>query len=477
MLLRQSLKQNLSQKIDPKIILANTILACSTLELAQAIDRELEENPALERADEDVCGSCSLPREMCSTCPLKAERPAEKETEEFDWQDYYARDGDWPEVVASPEDSEFDPISNACARQTLQDHLMDQLRASARPEQMEAGEYLVGCINESGYLEGSLCEMAAELGCEESFLEEVLGLIQTFDPVGVGARSLQECLLIQLRNLDEETDASRLARVMVERHWADVAARRTSRLARALRVPVQSVEEALRFITRTLTPHPGECFRQPWDDPAEAVDAVRPDVIIRRTLSGYDVEVVTHESQLLSLNARYREAYQKIRNGGARSFSPDERRHIVEYVDRAENFIRSIAQRRKTLRSITLYVAQHQQGYIETGQKSFLRPLTRTRVARALNMHESTVSRATANKWVQLPSEEVVSFDLFFDGSVSVKDLIAEIIASEDPSHPLSDQEIADILQERGLDVARRTVVKYREAMNILSSRQRRLAS
>jgi RNA polymerase sigma-54 factor len=476
-LLRQSLKQNLSQKIDPKIILANTILACSTLELAQAIDRELEENPALERADEDVCGSCNLPPQMCPTCPLKAERPEESETEEFDWQDYYSRDGDWVETVPASDDSEFDPIGNACARKTLHDHLMDQLRASARPDQMEAGEYLVGCINESGYLEGSLEEIAADLGCGVDFLEEVLALIQTFDPVGVGARSLQECLLIQLSNLDEETDASRLARAMVERHWPDVAARRITRLARALRVPVESVEEALRFITRSLTPHPGECFRAPWDDRQESLDAVRPDVIVRRTISGYEVEVVTHESQLLSLNARYREAYQKIRNGAGRSFSEEERRHIVEYVDRAENFIRSIAQRRRTLRTITLYVVQYQQGYVETGQKSFLRPLTRTKVARALKMHESTVSRATANKWVQLPSEEVVSFDLFFDGSMSVKDLIAEIIASEDPANPLSDQEIADILQQRGLEVARRTVVKYREAMNILSSRQRRLAS
>ena len=146
-------------------------------------------------------------------------------------------------------------------------------------------------------------------------------------------------------------------------------------------------------------------------------------------------------------------------------------------MERADAFIRSILQRRKTLKAITRYVVEFQQGYIETGQRPFLRPLTRTQVARSLNMHESTVSRATANKWLQLPSEEVVSYDLFFDSSMGVKDLIEEIVASEDKSHPLSDQEIAEMLQERGLNVARRTVVKYREAQNILSSRRRRAAA
>jgi RNA polymerase sigma-54 factor len=201
---------------------------------------------------------------------------------------------------------------------------------------------------------------------------------------------------------------------------------------------------------------------------------IRPDVIIRRTSNGYEIDVVQGEQYLLAINSHYRKAYQELKNGSAKKFSDDEKKHIVEFVERADLFIRNLNQRRRTLRMITRAIAEYQAGYIETGSKSFIRPLTRTKIARSLKMHESTVSRATASKYVQLPSEEIVPFDFFFDGSVSVKDLIGELIAKEDRSNPLSDQAIAEILQEKGLAVARRTVVKYREAQKILSSRQRR---
>ncbi len=154
--------------------------------------------------------------------------------------------------------------------------------------------------------------------------------------------------------------------------------------------------------------------------------------------------------------------------------SLDEKKHVVEFVERADLFIKNINQRRRTLRQITRAIVDYQQGYLETSSKAFLRPLTRSRIAKALKIHESTVSRATSNKYVQLPSEEVVDFDFFFDNAASTKDLIEELIANEDKNNPLSDQEIAKILKERGMTIARRTVVKYRESMKILSSRQRR---
>ncbi len=478
LLLRQSIRQTFGQKIDPKIILANNILACNTLELSEAIEQELAENPALERPEEDICGSCTMPKELCSACPLNAERPSAAEPDDTEWRDWYASEIETRiDAHDTGGDDDFDPISNMCSQRTVQDYLLEQLRAAATGEQVWLGEYIIGGINETGYLDGDLEEFAASLKVDVQRLEDVLTLIQGFDPPGVGARSLQECLLIQLRNLEEDEEGNALALRMVRDYWADTAARRAKRLAHQLKAPERAVLKALDYIRDNLTPYPGEGFRAPWDTKLDNVQTVQPDIIVRRTVAGYEVDVLMNDYQMVAINSKYREAYAGIRNGGVKDYSDDERRHVVEYVERADTFIRSILQRRKTLRGITKHVVEYQQGYVETSQKVFLRPLTRTQVAKALGIHESTVSRATANKWVQLPSEEVVSFELFFNGSMSVRDVIGEIIASENKARPLSDQEIAEMLQERGMSVARRTVMKYREAQNILSSRQRRRAS
>lgn len=478
MLLRQTLKQTLAQKIDPKLILANSILGCSTLELMDTIEQELADNPALERPEDDICANCSIPRDLCAACPYHdSGSDAAAVQRGDDWTDWYAPDVDLASEISNPDEPDYDRFANVYSEHTLHDHLLDQLRSTAGRDKFEMGEYIIGSINNAGYFEGDLEEMAAELQVDVEQLEAVLAVIQSFDPPGVGARSLQECLILQLASLNEQGEGNELAMRMIRDLWPDTSARKVTRLANQLRVPRKVALATLDFIRDRLRPYPGEGFRAPWDTNPENLQTVEPDVIVRRTVAGYEIEVVVHDYQALSISAKYREAYAGIRNGGAADYSEDERRHIVEYVERADAFIRSILQRRKTLKAITRYVVEFQQGYIETGQRPFLRPLTRTQVARSLNMHESTVSRATANKWLQLPSEEVVSYDLFFDSSMGVKDLIEEIVASEDKSHPLSDQEIAEMLQERGLNVARRTVVKYREAQNILSSRRRRAAA
>lgn len=446
------------------------------MELSEVIDQELAENPALERPDDDLCSSCTLPKELCSDCPQRVKQSKE-EPEPADWRDLYARETASFGEQASLDDPDFDPLENVCSQMTLHDFLRDQLHATVEPELYTLGEYIIGGINPSGYFEGDLEEISMDTATDPEVVQQVLEIIQWFDPPGVGARTLQECLLIQLQTLDERTATVELALRMVRDFWHETSNHKVSRLASQLKASRGEVEEALQFITTSLKPHPGENFRPPWDNSQSSAAPVQPDIIVRRTMAGYEVEVLVSDAQLLAINNTYRSAYSRIRNGGARDYSSNERRHVVEYVERANIFIQSIAQRRKTLRAITKFVLEYQQGYLETGQKSFMRPLTKTQVARALEVHESTVSRATANKWVQLPTEEVVGFDVFFDGATSVRDVIAEIIAGEDKSRPLSDQEIAEMLQERGLTVARRTVMKYREAMNILSSRRRRRAS
>jgi len=469
-LISQSLKQTLQQKIDPKLIMANTILQLSQMELQQVIEQELAENPALELPEDDPCQGCETPKSLCIDCAFR------KQTITSDDVDLSIHEIEQPiDFTGDDEDGENDFISNIEAEVTLQDHLRTQLHGVATAEQFEIGDYLIANIGENGYLECDLEEAAGELQVSTETVEAVLQLIQKLDPPGVGARNLQECLRLQLEQLAEQGQGNEVALAIVRDFWSEMIAGKVGRIARRLKVPLPLVNQALRFIKERLNPYPGNAFRPPWNSKLDNLKStVRPDVIVRRTPAGYEIEVVTTEQFFLAINAQYRQTYNEIKNGGGKRLSEEEKKHIVEFVERADLFIRNINQRRRTLRQITRAIVEYQQGYLETGSRAFLRPLTRTRIARALKMHESTVSRATSNKYVQLPSEEVVSFDFFFDNSVSVKDLIEELISSEDKSDPLSDQAIAEILQQRGLNVARRTVVKYRGSMKILSSRQRR---
>lgn len=470
MLIEQGLRQTLSQKIDPKLIMANNILQLTSLELQQAVEQELAENPALEVPEDDPCENCDQPKTLCIDCPF---HKAAISTDDTDLSIYELEQP--MDFAPDADDAEGDFIANIRAEVTLHDHLTEHLRAALSSNHWKTGEYIISNISDSGYLEVSVEEIAHELGRDIEEVEDVLAVIQTFDPPGVGARDLQECLKLQLERLEEDEKGNPVALAMVRDYWAEMLGGKVGRIARRLRVTAKDVLAAIDFIKRQLNPYPGNAFRPPYQTDAGDVSAtVRPDVIVRRTPAGFEIEVTGHDQYALNINSTYRRMYEEIKNGGASRYSKEDRKHVIEFVERADLFIRNINQRRRTLRQITKAIVEFQQAYLETGQRTYLRPLTRTRIARQLKMHESTVSRATANKYIQLPSEEVVSFDFFFDGSMSVRDLIGELIATEDKSSPLSDQQIAEILKSRGVNVARRTVVKYREAQKILSSRQRR---
>lgn len=466
----QGLRQLQSQRIDPKLIMANNILQLSALELQQTIEQELAENPALEVPEEDPCENCDQPKTMCIDCPFGRQASSEDDI------DLSVYDLEQPvDFAADAEEGEGDFIGNLRAEVTLHEHLTQTLKSLLPAEKQGIGEYIISNINDSGYLEGSVEEFALEMNEDPAEVELVLKTIQSLDPPGIGARNIQECLLIQLQRLEEEGSGNAIALAIVRDYWSEMLGSKIGRIARRLKASAKDVLASIDYVRKQLNPYPANGFRPPYQNESDAsVGTVRPDVIVRKTEAGYEVEVVGHEQYSLVLNSRYRTLYDELRNGKSAKFSKDEKTHISQFVERADLFLKYINERRRTLRLITRAVVEFQQGYIETGAKGFVRPLTRTKVARTLKMHESTVSRATANKYVQLPSEEVLPFDFFFDGSTSIKDMIGAMIASEDKSSPLSDQQIADILTERGYNVARRTVVKYREAQKILSSRQRR---
>ncbi len=422
----------------------------------------LEETPPCQ-------GDCVDP----ASCPFCSQRRLAVHSED-EAREVYEVDHEWiPDGTYDSED-DYDPVGNLEAEVTLQDNLRSLLRAALEARYFPIAEYMVSCLDDNGWLDTDIPNIAAELNVPVDDVQRVLHALQSLDPPGIGARDLRECLLIQLEFLAEEGQGNPLAERMVRNHFQDIVNRRFAKIARGLGVTQEKVKQTILYIRTQLNPYPASQFRPPWVyKPSSSRAAVRPDVIIRRTEFGYDVEITGADPHILGVNPTYLSRYSAIRQGSAR-VAEDERKHVTEYVERAELFIRNINQRRKTLRLITKCIIECQQGFLETGSRAYVRPLTRTRVAEMLKMHESTVSRATANKYVQLPNQEVVPFDLFFNSSLSIKTAIEDIIAHEDPSRPLSDQQIADVLRERGVEVARRTVVKYRESQKLLSSNRRR---
>lgn len=479
MLLQQDQRQTVTQRIDPKIILANSILQLTSAELAQAVEAELLANPAIEAIEDGYCaGDCVDP----ATCPYcsAARKAGEPFSESHDTGDTEV-ELDYSPGPRGPEpDEDFDVVSSLEAEYTLQDHLRALLHAALPAGDHAIGEYLLSSLDERGWLEGATGDIARDLDVCDEDVVRVLHVLQEVDLPGIGARDLRECLLLQLTSLLEDEAEShskpivRLALEFVRDSFDHVSARRYPKLARSAGVSQDEAKRAVDYIGTRLNPFPASQFRTPWSyRPTNSKSSVRPDVVIRRTESGYEIDVLGADASAFGIHPAYREMYDQIKRGVGRH-SENDRRHYTEYVERAELFLRNLNQRRKTLRSITQRIAMVQTGFLETGSRRFLRPLTRTKIARMLSVHESTVSRATANKFVQLPNQEVVRYEVFFNASLSIKDMILEMIRSEDPSSPLSDQQIAHLLADRGYDVARRTVVKYREAEKILSSTHRR---
>jgi len=521
-----SQRQAQVQKLAPHLIQANTLLQCSTTELLQMVEQEQQENPALDRLDDAAeggeagCRLCPGSRiGACAHCPFsrdaytpssRAEADAEAGPSAADGHDLLAACGeDRPEDerLAACADSEmggfgfdeggsgegdFDPLLLARTQATLAEQLLLYLRAtSPTPREAHVAEYLVDCLDERGYLYVDVDEACAVLRVPCRLVTQGIERLQNCDPPGVGARDLRECLLIQLRQLRDEGEGEGgkfdpVALRLVSEQWESLVQRRHEPLPRRLGVTAQQIEAAVQFIRTRLTPNPAAGFRMPWDHRQNGQSkAIRPDVLIRRGGSGFTIEVLGFDHASLQVNPHYRGLYDAIRAGrrggaapraagnGAR-LSPDHQRHVVAYVERANMFLKNLQQRRRTIHKITEALIEYQQGFLETGQRGFLRPLTRTHLAKMVGMHESTISRALLYKFVQLPTQEVAPFDVFFETAVTVKDAIAALIAEETPGLPLSDQAVVDALDARGMTVARRTVVKYREEMRIPASYLRR---
>ena len=450
---RQSLKT--ATKVDPKVVLASQILQLSQPDLVQSIDRELAENPALERIDEPETP-------ITDEEVLRAVAPAELRPK---GTDYEATRG-------LPSDQTTDWVDLTPSNDTLWDHLRAQLEPETPVHLCDLLEYLIGSVNDRGYLTCTVEDAALDCKVSLEDAEETLRRLQACEPPGVGATSLRECLILQLR--DATTDAERMARFMLKSCWEDLVARNSETIQRKYKADPALVEEAFEVIL-SLNPFPGEGYAlHSHLSLSDRTSPALPDLQFTLDEAGWVIEVLGPSPMSLRVSRSYLRRQHQLNT--MRRAPKDEKRHIDEYVGRASLFKEALEQRRRLLGEMGRYLVAKQGGFISTGDYQFLKSLTRSKLAKDLGVHESTISRATNGKFCQLPNGEIVSFEVFFKPALRVQKMIEEILTYENPSNPLSDERIREMLAEKGVHVARRTVNKYRSRTKMLSSRQRRSA-
>jgi RNA polymerase sigma-54 factor len=480
--MKLALRQTQRVVMTPLLQQAIQLLQLSTLELEQVVRKELEENPLLEEVPVDngetpaaaAPGTVELP-----PAPAPVE-PVSKETSSVDGEradelpfDLSAAIFDEPEerTPVSMEEREELPFENLSGNEapSLADYLAEQLRlATDDPVVLRVGEAIIGNLDDDGYLRAELVEIAEGTGSPLETVEAGLRMVQGFDPRGVGARSVQECLLLQL-HADPEPDPVSVE--ILERYFEDLGKRRYAEIARAMKLPLDRIMESVEEI-QELEPKPGRSFG--GNDSRYIV----PDVTIQKV--GGDYIVILNEEGIprLRVNSLYRSLLRR---------SGDEAKQYVEQKIRSAVWlIKSVEQRQRTLRRVAQSLVNFQRDFLDKGLP-YLRPLALRDVGDDINMHESTISRVTTNKYVQTP-QGLYELKFFFHSgiasnngamvsSVSVKKMIRDMVEAEDAASPLSDQEIAQALHRQGLTIARRTVAKYREELGILPSHQRRLQS
>ena len=471
MALEIKLSQKLSQSLvmTPQLQQAIKLLQLGRMEYLEVIERELLENPVLEElSSDDSLNTTSSPNEPRSEPDgNNSERPTQP-TEQDD-SSYWNTSGSGSGGRADS-DSERPSLESSIGNPTgLSSHLLWQLRTSElSAEDEEIAAHIIGNIDKNGYLCVSVEELSALTGRDSDSVERVLSLVQSLDPPGIAARDLRECLLIQLEQVGE---VATTAWNVVQKHLPDLELRRYDSIAKSLAIDVEEVYEAIRQIQR-FEPRPGRPFVD--DNPVY----VTPDVYVRKVGDDYVISLNEQGIPRLRLSPMYQEL---IQNNKGRDAS--EKEYLQDKVRSAAWLMKSIQQRQQTIFKVTQSIVKFQRDFLELGV-SALRPLVLREIAEDVGMHESTVSRVTTNKYVHTP-QGVYELKFFFSSglknesggevsSESVKDKLREMIAKEDPRRPLSDQQLVTMLRADGVDIARRTVAKYREMMNILSSSRRK---
>ncbi len=469
--MQQSQHLALQQILAPQLQQSLLILQTPLLELRNLVQQEMQTNPVLEE----------LPDEPGSDGPDGAEPSADNNfKEEFEklasldeeWRDYmaqsssYSRDGS----RGSPEAKDkrqffFDSIA---VQETLQQHLITQLNQTVlNANDRKAAELIIGNIDDNGFLQSTPEEMAVNSGIAKEDFEKMLALIQSFYPPGVGARDLRECLLIQLQRDEKENS---LEYKVISEHLDDLGKRRFPEIARRMNISVEEVQKCANRIAR-LNPRPGQAFA------AAPQNYVLPDVTVEKVDGDYQIILNNEQIPHLRISNIYKDIIAQDNNGS------EVKDYIRDKIRSGKFLIRSIHQRQQTISNIAHQIVSRQRDFFEHGP-SHLKPMTMGEIADAVGVHETTVSRAVSGKYMATP-QGIFDMKYFFTpgyqtatgesmSNTSVKEAILDLVKHENGNTPLSDQEIVEILGERGIPIARRTVDKYRTELDILPSHMRR---
>ena len=471
--LRQQLKLSQQLIMTPQLQMAIKLLQLSRLELLDTIQQELEENPALEESMEsDAETGIEDGAEAAKAEPpeIKEVTIEEKINEDLDWSNFideYNTPGRTSYETERVESPGFEPFISR--KDSLQDHLLWQLLMHGpTTEQERIGSLIAGNLNRDGYLVTPLEDIAVSADVPLETAEAVLTLMQGFDPVGICARDLRECLMIQTAHLGL-TDS--LVTEIIANHLTHLENRNYKAICRALKATKEEISAAIKVI-RSLEPRPGREFSD------EEPHYITPDIYVYKLGDEFVIMVNDDGMPKLRVNSYYRNALKR-----GEKISDSAKEYVQEKMRSAAWLIRSIHQRQKTIYRVMESILRFQRDFFEKGI-AHLKPMVLRDVAEDIGMHESTISRVTTNKYAHTP-QGIFELKYFFNSSIrrvngdaiasaSVQDKIHHIIESEDPKRPYSDDKIAKILKEQNIDIARRTVAKYREIMRILPSSKRK---
>jgi RNA polymerase sigma-54 factor len=469
--MQQSQSLALQQILAPQLQQSLLILQTPLLELRNLVQQEMETNPVLEE----------LPDEPSIDGPNGPEPSADNNfKEEFEklasldeeWRDYMAQSASYSsEGFRGSQEAQdkrqffFDSIT---VQETLQQNLVSQLNQTAlNAGDRKTAELIIGNIDDNGFLQSTPEEMALSSGVPKEDFEKMLALIQGFYPPGVGARDLRECLLIQLQREGRE---SGIEYKIVSEHMEDLGKRRFPEIARRMGISVEEVQEAANNIAR-LNPRPGQVFA------AAPQNYVLPDVTVEKVDGDYQIILNNEQIPHLRISNTYKDIIAQDNNGS------EVKDYIRDKIRSGKFLIRSIHQRQQTISNIAHQIVSRQRDFFEHGP-SHLKPMTMGEIADAVGVHETTVSRAVSGKYMATP-QGIFEMKYFFTpgyqtstgesmSNTSVKEALLDLVKHEDGNAPLSDQEIVEILSQRGIPIARRTVAKYRTELNILPSHMRR---
>jgi len=473
------MKHSLNLSLRPALIMtprlqqALKLLQVPTLELQQILKQEMIQNPLLEEVDE-VTESEDLAKEDSpeEKANEEAEDPAEEDP--IDWAEYL-QDGALDRVYVPPQETSVEFLEKVpITRTTLAESLLEQLHFLAlAPRDLVLAEFLVGSLDDRGWLATPLDEVAQATGEPLERCETVLKVIQALEPVGVGARDLRECLLLQLEARGERDT---LPWKLIHDQFDNLVNRRFPEIGRQLKVSAEEVQQAADAIA-LLNPKPG--LQVSNEDPKYVV----PDLVVERVDDEYLVMLNDRHLPRLRISSAYESVMRVRKKSECTAGEVKTREYIQGKLNSARWLIQTIEQRRRTMIKVMNCIIREQREFFDKGI-AFLRPLTLQQVARQIDMHESTVSRVCSGKYVQTP-RGVFELKFFFSSGLetedgedvsarTARDIIKTLIDEEDKKEPLSDQRIAELLHEKGLRIARRTVAKYREQLSILPARFRR---